>query len=104
MTKPVQVVFRNIHSTPELKEEIRTRAKALETVYPRLVGCRVLLEVPHRHRQHGQHVKIRVELALPGEDVVIDHEREAFTDAHAAVIDAFETAKRRLQHARAAWE
>lgn len=101
-----------------LEEGIRTRAAWLETFYPDIVGCKVLLEVPHRHREHGQHVRIRIELSLPGEDVIVSHEptlhaslKDVEDQAHhkdddieavhkyalAAVHEAFDAARRRLQ-------
>ena len=74
MIRPVQITFRNMQPREALEEGIRARAAWLETFYPDIVGCKVLLEVPHRHREHGQHVRIRIELSLPGEDVIVSHE------------------------------
>jgi cold shock CspA family protein len=101
-----------------LEEEIRARAAELETFYPDIVGCRVLVEVPHRHREHGQHVRVRIELSLPGEDVVVSHEptlhdslKDVQKEAHhkdddveavhkyalVTAHEAFDAARRRLQ-------
>jgi hypothetical protein len=57
-----------------LEEEIRARARWLERFYPDLVGCHVLLETPHRHRKRGRPLHVRIQLVLPGEDLVVDHE------------------------------
>ena len=118
MIRPVQVTFRNMHPLEGLEETIRGRAAWLETFYPDIVGCRVLVETPHRHREHGQHVRVRVELSLPGEDVVVSHEptlhptlKDVEEEAHhkdddieavhkyaeVAVREAFDAARRRLQ-------
>jgi cold shock CspA family protein len=101
-----------------LAEIVRERADWLETFHPDIVGCRVLVETPHRHREHGQHVRIRIELSLPGEDVVVSHEptlhatvKDAEGEAHhkdddieavhkyaeVAIREAFDAARRRLQ-------
>jgi cold shock CspA family protein len=103
-----------------LAEVVRERADWLETFYPDIVGCRVLVETPHRHREHGQHVRIRIELSLPGEDVVVSHKptlhaslKDAEGEAHhkdddieavhkyaeVAIREAFDAARRRLQDA-----
>ena len=74
MIRPLHVTFRNMQPREALEENIRARAASLETFYPDIVGCRVLLEVPHRHREHGQHARVRIELSLPGEAVVVNHE------------------------------
>jgi len=74
MVRPVQITFRNMHPSGSLEAEARAHAAGLETFYPRIVGCRVVVEVPHRHRSRGRHVHVRIELALPGEDLVVNHE------------------------------
>ena len=68
-TRPVQISFRHMTVSPAIEEEIRSRAAWLESFYPAVVGCRVLLEVPHRHRRRGRPLHVRIEVSLPGEDV-----------------------------------
>lgn len=118
MIRPVQVTFRNMKPRESLAAEARARAAWLETFYPDIVGCRVLLEIPHRHRERGRHVRVRIELSLPGEDVVVSHERtrhgglkDVQEGAHhkddevegvhkyalVAVHEAFDAARRQLQ-------
>ena len=118
MTRPVQVTFRNMAGSPALEQKIRARAVWLETFYSGLVGCRVLVEIPHRHRERGRPVHVRIELSLPGEDVIVSHEptlhatlkdlqgdarhkdadvEGAHKDALVAVHDAFDIARRRLE-------
>jgi len=120
MIRPVQVTFRNMQPLEGLEEVIHDRATWLETFYPDIVGCRVLVETPHRHREHGQHVRVRIELSLPGEDVVVSHEptlhatlKDVEEEAHhkdddieavhkyaeVTVREAFDAARRRLQDA-----
>jgi cold shock CspA family protein len=118
MIRPVQVTFRNTEPLEALEELIRARAAWLETFYAGIVGCRVLVETPHRHRDRGRHLRVRIELSLPGEDVVVSHEptlhatlKDAEEQAHhkdddieavhkyaeVAVREAFDAARRRLQ-------
>ena len=122
MTRPVQVTFRNVAASPALEQEIRARAAWLERFYPPLIGCRVLVEIPHRHRERGKPVHIRIDLSVPGEDIVVSHEPTLHAtledlqgdaahkladlegphkDAYVALHDAFDIARRRLEdHAR----
>ena len=96
--RPVQISFRNMRVSPEIEEEIRSRVAWLDSFHPTIVGCRVLLEVPHRHRRHGRPLHVRIEVSLPGEDVVVDHEPTAdATDAHVVIHEAFDVARRRLE-------
>ena len=118
MTRPVQVTFRNVAVSAVLEQEVRERAAWLETFYSGIVGCRVLLEFPHRHQSHGRPVHVRVELSLPGEDIIVNQEgtphlaardprleivyeaavREGgHEDVIVAIHDAFDVARRRLE-------
>jgi ribosome-associated translation inhibitor RaiA len=114
MTRPVQITFRNMGVSPALEQEIRSRAAWLETFYPGIVGCRVLLEIPHRHKKRGRPIHVRIELSLPGEDVIVNHEPTLHAtarpasrkgeeldnrhkDAHVAIHEAFDVARRRLE-------
>jgi ribosome-associated translation inhibitor RaiA len=119
MDKPVQITFHNIDDTTGLEEAVRARVNALEAYHPHIVGCRLLVDVPHRHREHGQQVQVRVTVSLPGEDVVVTHEptRHGATaasepaaapgkvaeadgvraDALVAIREAFDLARRCLQ-------
>jgi Sigma 54 modulation protein / S30EA ribosomal protein len=113
-TRPVQVSFRHLSVSAALEEEIRSRASWLESFHPAIVGCRVLLEVPHRHRRRGRPLHVRIELSLPGEDVIVNHEPTlgatsrpvprksdeldgSHKDAHVAIHEAFDVARRRLE-------
>ena len=100
--------------SPALEQEIRSRAAWLETFYPGIVGCRVLLEVPHRHRKRGRPFHVRIELSLPGEDVIVNHEPTVHAtappaphksdeldsrhkDVYVALHEVFDVARRRLE-------
>jgi hypothetical protein len=118
MVKPVQVIFKNMQPSGALESEARTRAHGLDTYYPHIIGCRVLVEIPHRHRARGRHIHVRLELSLPGEDLVVSHEptlhrelKDSDEASHhkgdevetvrkyalVAVHEAFDLARRRLQ-------
>lgn len=120
MTMPLTpvVTFRGIARSEALEADILARLRKLETYYSRIMGCRVLVELSERHHESGNRFHVRIELAVPGEDIVVDHdaslhaasqdvETETGTKAgevgaqrkHArvAVREAFEVARRRLQ-------
>jgi cold shock CspA family protein len=98
MKTPLQVSF---HSTPHsdaLESYVRKHAEKLETFFGRIVGCRVVLEVPHRARSGGQY-GVRINLNVPGEEIAVTHvpeESVANEDPYAAVDRAFAEAGRRL--------
>src|SRR6516162_1422778 len=122
MIIPVQVTFRNVASTPEVEEKIRTRAQKLEKFYSPITSCRVLVEAPARHRQKGYPFHIRIDLTVPEGEIVVkreptlnpraqdigDERRRKQTETRperkhleVAIREAFHAARRRLEdHAR----
>lgn len=113
---PVDVVFRNMRRRVSAESRIRERAEALAQLYDRIERCRVVVEVPHRHHETGNRYQLRIELAVPGNDIVIDHDssrraraadvttprKSSETGAEhrrleVAVQDAFDAAERKLK-------
>jgi cold shock CspA family protein/ribosome-associated translation inhibitor RaiA len=114
----LQVTFRNMEPSPEIEEWIRAEAAKLDTLYTQLMGCRVMIEVPHRHHKKGTPFHIRIDLTVPQGEIVVKHEpslssrarqlHESEIRKHAelniphkdlrqAINDAFKAAGRRLQ-------
>jgi ribosome-associated translation inhibitor RaiA len=73
MTLPVDVTFRNLQTSEWLESEIRKRAAKLQTYCADAVACRVLVEVPHRHHEHGNRFHVRITIAVPGEEIAVSH-------------------------------
>lgn len=112
---PVDVVFRNMVSDPKIETNIVERAQALAKVHGRIERCRVVVDRPHQHRQEGSPYAVRIHVAVPGDDVVVethvpapeigDRESVRGSDARKAehrdlsvvLHDAFDAAKRRLR-------
>ena len=112
------ITFRGLASSPALEADVRERVDALETYCSSIVGCRVLVELAERRHESGNRVHVRIDLTVPGEDIVVAHEpslhaaaqdteAEALTKgdetdperrrAHVAIREAFDIARRRLQ-------
>lgn len=72
---PTQVTFRGLAHDEALEDDIRERVSWLEQFYGRIMRCRVVVEVPHRHRRDGRHFHVRVEVTVPGGDpIIVSHE------------------------------
>ena len=72
---PVQITFRGLPHSDALEADIRERVVWLEQFYTGIVGCRVVVEVPHRHRHDGHHFHVRIEATVPGgAPIVVSHE------------------------------
>jgi ribosomal subunit interface protein len=104
MEKPIQIAFHGITPTSELKEQIEEKATKLERYFDRIVGCRVTVECPNRRHRQGKHIRVRVELSVPGAKLVVGRdpaESEQHEDLSAALNAAFREARRQLEdHAR----
>jgi ribosomal subunit interface protein len=100
MPIPIQVTFRDIPHSDALDTYIRERAEKMETFSARITSCRVTIEEPHKHQHTGRHFRVRIELMVPGAEVVVSHapdEDSANEDAHAAIDEAFDRLGRRLE-------
>lgn len=112
------ITFRGIEPSSALEAEIRARIHRLERYYRSITGCRVLVELVQRHHEFGNRYHVRIDLTVPGEEIVVAHEASLHATAqdvemprttkedepdparkHAsvAVREAFDIARRRLQ-------
>jgi ribosomal subunit interface protein len=102
MAAPVQITFRDIPPSPAITQHVERRAAKLETLFDRLVNCHVVVEEPHRHSRQGKKFHVRVDMFVPGKELVVTRNPEdSKEDLHAAIDDAFGDAERVLEeHAR----
>ena len=116
---PIQVTFRGLAHDEALEHDVRERVPWLEQFCAGIVRCRVRVEVPHRHRHDGRHFLVRIEVTVPGSPPIvvshepslhgrlkdIEHEVHHKEDevesvrryARAAIHEAFDAARRRLE-------
>jgi cold shock CspA family protein len=118
MKLPLQITFHNMESSELAKEWVRGEAEKLDTFYDRIMSCRVALELLHRHQQKGNPFHVRIELVLPGKEIVVKREpglgsrarqllqgeltkklevESPHKDLRFAITEAFKAAGRRLQ-------
>jgi cold shock CspA family protein/ribosome-associated translation inhibitor RaiA len=90
--------------SPAVKARIREKVAKLEHFDNRIVGCKVVVEAPHRHHYKGKLYNVRIDLSVPGKDIFIGHtgpQNHAHEDINVAIRDAFNAAGRLLEdHAR----
>ena len=83
-----------------VETRVRELANHLGVFSDRIQSCRVVVDSPHRHHHQGKVFNVKVQLALPGEDVVVDMERpqrDGHEDVYVVLRDAFDAARRQLQ-------
>ena len=100
MKIPLQITFRGFSSSDALSHVIREEADKLEEFYDRITSCRVVIEQPHRHHRKGKHFHVRIDLTVPGTELVAGRDpadNEGFEDPFVAVTESFRAARRMLQ-------
>ena len=100
MERPLQIVFRQMETSPALEARIREKVAMLERLAPRLTGCRVVVEKVQRRHRRGDHYRVAIDLAMPSQELAVTHtgpEDQAHEDVYVALRDAFDAAARRLQ-------
>jgi ribosome-associated translation inhibitor RaiA len=74
MIQPLQTTFRNMDESPAVAARVQEEAEKLGKYFDRITSCRVIVEAPHRHHLHGESFHIRIELRVPGKELVVAHE------------------------------
>jgi ribosomal subunit interface protein len=95
MQSPLQITMLDIPHSDALEDHVRQKAAKLETLYPHLMGCRVVIEIPHKHKHQGRQFNVRLDITVPGAELVVN--READGDVYVALRDAFDAAKRQIE-------
>ena len=95
MDTDLRISFHNLPHSDAVEQDIRDRVAKLEGVFDRIVGCRVVVEAPSRNAAGAAAFAVKIEIAVPGQDIVV--KPEPGPDMRAAVAQSFDAAKRRLK-------
>jgi ribosomal subunit interface protein len=96
----LQITYREMPRSEALSTHVTRLAAKLERIHGRILSCRVMVEVLHRHHLKGKRYHCRVDLLVPGAELVagkdppddLHHE-----DMHAAIDEAFDDIDRQLR-------
>ena len=100
MQIPVQVSFHDLPVDDHIEAECRREAQKLERYFDRITSCRVVIAKPHRHHKKGNQLDVRIDLTLPGAEIVINREpapNHSEEEWQVTVREAFDRARRRLE-------
>lgn len=114
----LQITYRNVMPSATIEEWIREEAEKLDVFYNHIVTCRVAIHVPHRHHRKGSLYHIRIDVQVPGGEIIVNREPTLASEArilefpvaakhlelhplmknlHLAIKSAFRIAARRLR-------
>jgi hypothetical protein len=81
------VTFRRIRTPAVLEADIRRRIAKLETLIPEIIGVHVLVELADRHHRDGRRWRVRIEVSVPGERIVVTHDASLRPELRAKEVD-----------------
>ena len=99
MPIPLDITFKGVEHSDALESKIRERAEKLEMHAERIQRCRVVVEAPHKHHNKGALYEIRIDVRVPGEELVVNrsgHRDPSHEDPYVAVRDAFDAMAQQL--------
>ncbi len=101
MQVPLQISFRNMDPSATVEAAIRERAGKMDQWHDQIMSCQVMVEAPHKHHEKGKLYHVRIDVTLPGAELVVNREpdlHQAHQDVYVAVRDAFLAMQRQLEN------
>ena len=101
MQIPLKITFKDIPQSDFVEKKIREKVEKLEQFAGDITSCRVTVEAPHQHHNKGNLYNVKVDVTLPGEEIVATRnpaEHHAHEDIYVAIRDAFNAARRQLEN------
>lgn len=96
MRQSMTITFPGMKPDPVVEADIRKRAAKLDAVCPGIISCHVVADIPHRHHQHGNNFRVRIDLKVRREEIAVAREGPE-KDLRLVLRRAFDVARRRLQ-------
>jgi cold shock CspA family protein len=100
MKLPLQIAFHNMPHHAETESVIRGHAQWLDNFSDRIMSCRVVVDRPHLHQKEGYHYQIRIDLKIPGRELVVKRESRQHAehqDLEIVIREAFDEVRRQLE-------
>ncbi len=93
---PVQITVRDMTTSPSLEDHLRKKALKLNQYFDRINSCRIVIQIPQKHKHQGKLFSVCIALTVPGKELVVN--RKLDEDVYVAIRDAFIAAGRRLEN------
>lgn len=95
MKQDLQLQFLGMGPSEAIEAAVREKAAKLDQFRDDLMSCRVVVEQVHKHQHQGRQFSVRVDVTLPGHELVVDRVQDE--DAYVALRQAFDGMKRRIE-------
>jgi ribosomal subunit interface protein len=102
MQRPLEIAFRDLDPSDFIRNLVEERVERLERFHPNIIGCRVVIEAPHRSAEgHNPPIGISVEVDVPARPRIVakevEEQRAMKGDHLVAITRAFEAVERQLE-------
>jgi ribosome-associated translation inhibitor RaiA len=95
MQAPLEFTFRGMDPSPAIEAAAATWVARLDHVCDRIQRCHIWIDQPHRHRRRGASFQVKIDLAIPGAEIVVTQDGDE--DVYIVLSDAFVAMRRQLQ-------
>ncbi|MCZ0813051.1 MAG: HPF/RaiA family ribosome-associated protein [Pseudomonadota bacterium] len=102
MQTPIEIAFKHVEPTDELKALISEKAARLDKFHDGITSCHVYIRAPHQSQKTGNLYEITIEVRVPGQELAVRrHQDDQPERAHlkAAIRDAFSAMEQELKSA-----
>ena len=97
---PLDIVLRHISKSEQLEAFVCMKAAKLNRFSHDIVGCRVVIDMPHHHHTHGNLYHVRVTLTVFDQDLIVGHnsgESSSHKNLLVAISDAFDATRQQIK-------
>ncbi len=100
MNTPLQLSFHNLPHSRFIESAVQEAVDRLVSSHSRITGCRVVVDQPHRHHRDGNPIEVRIDLKMPGVELVAKRESAqgaGMGDLPPVIVEAFEEIERQIE-------
>lgn len=90
-----RITLLDVPQSQAIETDIRDKIEKLETFYPHMTRCDVVIKQEQKHTHTGKLYRPRITVSVPGEKINVNH--ACNEDVYVALRDAFSATRRRLQ-------
>ncbi len=100
MRTPLQIAFHNLPHSRVVERAIQEAVDRLEDTHDRITSCCVIVDQPHRHHKEGNLFQVRIDLKMPGAELVVKRESDgslAYGELSLVIQEAFEEMQAQIE-------
>lgn len=93
---PAQVTIRDLSDSPSLKNHLLEKIDKLNELFPRIMGCRVKVDMVQKHKHQGKLFRVKIDITVPNEELTVTKNTDE--NVFVALREAFDDCRRQLDN------